>query len=195
MRKFIFLAILTLILVLPEAQAISFGSLQTVKNIDLLPYQEKKVKILVWNSGEEEFYLNFNVINSLKGIEVEIFPNSFLLTKNPTGDVEIVNVGKKIFRAKVVNVDFKATENAESGEIIITALTKAGTQGGISVSQTRDFKFLININKVSRNEANSEKNLQNLPISTKITFSPESIIFVLAAVLILLISFLIYKFS
>jgi hypothetical protein len=194
MRKFIFLTILTLILVLPEAQAISFGSLQTVKNIDLLPHQEKKVKILVWNSGEEEFYLNFSVSKSLKGIEVEIFPNSLLLTKNPTGDVEVVSVGKKIFRAKVINVNFKATENSESGEIIITALARVNTQGGISVSQTRDFKFLVNINKASKNETNSEKNLQN-PISTKLTFPSESIIFVLAVILILLTSFLIYKFS
>jgi hypothetical protein len=42
MRKFILLVIL--IFVLPEAQAISFGSLQTVKNIDLSPHQEKKRK-------------------------------------------------------------------------------------------------------------------------------------------------------
>lgn len=150
---------------------------------------------MVWNSGEEEFYLNFNVIKSLKGVEVEIFPNSFLLTKNTTGDVEIVNVGKKIFRAKVVNVNFKATENAESGEIVITALARANNQGVISVSQTRDFKFLISINKVLKNETNSEKNLQNLPTSTKIIFSSENILFVFAVILILLISFLIYEFS
>jgi hypothetical protein len=161
MKKLISLTISTIfILFLPLAQAISFGSLQIVKNIDVLPNQEKEIKILVWNSGEDEFYLNFDVLKSLRGVEVEIFPNNFLLTKEPTGEVEAVSVGNDIFKAKVVNVIFKAGENPESGEIVIRALARSNAQGQVSVSQARDFKFLINANKISKNGTISKENLQ-----------------------------------
>jgi hypothetical protein len=159
--KVIFLTILAIfILFLPAVQAISFGSLQIVKNINILPNQAKEIKILVWNSGEDEFYLSFDVVKSLKDIEVEILPNNFLLTKEPTGDVEAVSVGNDVFKAKVVKVIFKAGKDPESGEIAIKAVAKSNAQWQISVSQARDFKFLINTNKISKNETISKENLQ-----------------------------------
>jgi hypothetical protein len=197
--KAIFLLFL-LFFLLPQAQAISFGSFQKEENLTVEAGQSKTTEILVWNSENSRFYLEFKITKSQENVDVEIVPDHFLLDTN-SKDAEIVLAGKS-YKAKVVKINFKTQKNAKSGEIIITAIAKLNQTSGISVSSVRDFRYNLEIKggseprtKNAATETISEKNLQNLPISTKITFSSENIIFALATILILLISFLIYKFS
>jgi uncharacterized membrane protein len=197
--KAIFL-LLFFFFLLPQAQAISFGSFQKEENLTIEAGQSKTTEILVWNSGNSSFYLEFKITKSQENVSVEIVPDHFLLDTN-SKDAEIVLAGRS-YKAKIVKINFKTQKNAKSGEMIITAIAKLNQTSGISVSSVRDFRYNLEIKggsesrtKNAATEVISEKNLQDLPISTKIAFSSENIVFALAAVLILLISFLIYKFS
>ncbi len=163
-----FLLAISLLSIAAKAE-ISFGSLQKVKEIEVEIGSLAKAGILVWNSGEEDFNLNFFPTYLPKGWEVKIVPNNFILSKNPEGKVEIIVVGNKQFKAKIVEVYFKPLSYAEAGEAIITAIAKSkGEQ--ISVSQARDFKFILKV----KGRKQVEKKFRNLNVATLANKTEES---------------------
>jgi len=164
MKFFIFLFLIVSLFNQIGLSEVSFGSLQNENVIKAKTSETVKTIILVWNSGEEDFYLNFSVEKLPVGWDVRISPKEVLLSKNPEGNTQSIIVAGKQFKALKVEIFFKAFDVAKSGEAIIRAVA-GKMEGQIPVFQVRDFKFNLVVESSLKEEIKKVENEEGIPIS------------------------------
>ncbi|MEM5829346.1 MAG: hypothetical protein QW040_00095 [Candidatus Aenigmatarchaeota archaeon] len=198
MNKLKLTTLLLFLLILPQAKAISLGTVLKKDYATIKANESTKFEILFWNVEEETYEIQVEVDKALKDWFIKIEPQKFLL--NSSAGKEYINLPnfEKPVKASVVNI-FVKPENTEPGEYKILVRAKAGLPSqGIAFFQEREFELKVKIEGKTQEVENktlamSEENFYFKGKSVG-EISP-TLSYILAIICILVISALIYKYA
>ncbi|MEM5794216.1 MAG: hypothetical protein QXS48_01805 [Candidatus Aenigmatarchaeota archaeon] len=208
MKEKILIAIIFLLFI-PSAKALSFGSLQKGNYAEMVKGETKEFTLLFWNLENSPCLVTLEPF-SQESFVVIVEPKEFLLNASKIGppyeEGEYVKLSVGDVKAFPVKVLIKALDSAK-GENEIRIKTRAESlDSGIKVAQEKTFVFKIKIlehfssEQEKREVEQKEKSKQvseEEKISSRISLPSFDLRFTILAsaiALILLISFLIYKF-
>lgn len=204
MAKLLKIIIFLMMIFSTRAYALSMGSL--VKNdFDSIAIGDSaKFTVLFWNI-ENDYKVELNVKEAPKDWIVIIEPNSFILNSSVGKDYIKLPYMNESIKTTPVDIIVKPSESSKLAKynVIITAKAESPTNG-ISFSQERVFKFVIEIsnplffeNSEKQNDVQIKEN-KNTQIEHPVTNQEKAnfnYFYAIIIVLIFLISFLIYKYS
>lgn len=203
MKEKILIAIFFLLFI-PFAKALSFGSLQKGNYAEMVKGETKEFTLLFWNLENSSCFVTLEPF-SPESFVVIVEPKEFLLNASKIGppyeEGEYVKLSVGDVKAFPVKVLIKALDSAK-GENEIRIKTRAESlDSGIKVAQEKTFVFKIKILEHFSSEAQEKEKSKQVSEEEKISsrislpsFDLRFAILASAIVLILLISFLIYKF-
>ncbi|MGC8812212.1 MAG: hypothetical protein ACP5O8_01330 [Candidatus Aenigmatarchaeota archaeon] len=202
MKEKILIAILILFLI-PSAKALSLGSLQKSNFAEIKKGETKEFKIFLWNLENSSFFVNLEPISSEDFI-VLVEPNNFLLNASKIGppyeEGEYIKLSLGDVKVFPVKVLVKALSSAKGENEIKVKLKAESLDSGINLAQEKIFVFKVKIEEYFSSEQTKEPEQEEKKeerISSKISLPSLDLRLVVlssAVVLILLVSFLVYKF-
>jgi len=205
LSKLFLIVILFFVIASSRVYAISMGALVKNDFAKIAVDESAKFKILFWNL-ENEYILELDVKEAPENWLVLIEPNNFALNSSVGKEQIKLPYLTESVKATPTNIIVKPPVSVEPGEyeLILTAKSKLPTEG-IEVSQERVFKFKVEIENPlffkeaeSQNNNNHARSDSSFPTAEVIlerkdeNFNYFYLIFILV---IILISFLIYKYS
>jgi uncharacterized membrane protein len=197
MNKLSLITILFL-LILPEAEAISFGSLLKKDFAQIKANELAKFEILFWNVEEKPYQVQLKVEKAPEDWLVMIQPKEFTLSSSTGEEYISLPYSEKPAKAFPVNV-FVKPENSKAGKYQVLIKARAGLPGeGISFFQERDFKLNIEIEGEKNQEFENKTLIEQKPLSSieKITEqAPSAFSYIFTIIGILVISLIIYKYA
>ena len=196
MNKLCLIAILFL-LILPKADAISFGSLLKKDSATIKTNESAKFEILFWNVEEKPYQVQLEVEEVPEDWFVVIQPKEFLLSSSTGEEYISLPYLEKPAKAFLVNV-FVKPENAIADKYQVLIKARAGLPDqGISFFQERKFKLIVEIEGEKIQEGENKNLIQQEPLPSieKITEQVPSVFsYIFAIIGILVISLIIYKY-
>lgn len=196
------IAILFLLLTSSEAFALNMGTV--VKNdFSIITVNESaKFTVLFWNTENENYRVKLDVKEAPEKWIVIIDPNYFIL--NSSFGKEYIKLPYKNDIVKAIPVDIIIKPSTTiPGKYNITVTAKSITpETGIDFSQERLFKFLVEVENPlyfenSLNESINQNRTQNLTLTNILKHENVNLnyFYVIFIMIIILFSFLIYKYS
>jgi len=196
--------ILFFILLSTNAYAINLGSVASIDSVKIQSRESARFKLLFWNSENESYNLELSLVEAPKDWAVFISPQYFNLS-SLIGDENIkLPYKNEYIKATSVSIIVKPTEDAKPGiySIIINA-NSIMPQNDISLSQERLFKLTLEIEnplyfeskKQNVNSQAQEENQNQIQGNFLIRNSYNYQFYTIIIFIILIISFLIYKYS
>ena len=136
---------LIMLVLLPGAQALSFGSLAKTTSQDVPAGEMAAFDILVWNREGASYPVQFAVDSVPEKWSIDITPQEFELGQQPAGETEIIALPGKTVTAQVVTVQVQVPfQSKGTHEIVISAI--AGAQDSpISILQERTFRLEVSV--------------------------------------------------
>ena len=197
MHKLYLISILFL-LILPKAEAISFGSLLKKDFAQIKINESAKFEILFWNVEEKPYQVQLEVEEAPEDWLVMIQPKEFILSSSTGEEYVSLPYLERPVKAFLVNV-FVKPENYKAGNNQVLIKAKAGLPAqGISFFQERNFKLIVEV-EGEKNQGVENKSLieqEPLPSIEKIAEQvPSAISYIFAIIGILVISLIIYKYA
>jgi hypothetical protein len=197
MNKLYLISILFL-LILPKAEAISFGSLLKKDFAQIKINESAKFEILFWNVEEKPYQVQLEVEEAPEDWLVMIQPKEFSLSSSTGEEYISLPYLEKPAKAFLVNV-FVKPENSKAGKYQVLIKAKAGLPGqGISFFQERDFKLIVEIEGEKIQEVENKTLIEQKPLPSieKIAEQVPSVFsYIFAIIGILVISLIIYKYA
>lgn len=164
--------------------------------------ESAKFTVLFWNAENNDYKIGISVKELPEGWTVLTEPNNFIL--NSSIGKEYVSLPYGTVKALPVDIILKPPKNIEPGKynIMLSAVAELPSNG-IKLSQERLFKFIVEVeNPLFFKETESQNGKKteekaNAPTSNAIfeIRNYDSDYFYLIVIIILLASFLIYKYS
>jgi hypothetical protein len=205
MREKILITILILLFI-PSAKALSFGSLQKSNFAELARGETKEFSLLFWNLENSSCFVTLEPIQK-EGFIVIVNPKEFLLNSSkiapPYEEGEYVKLSIGDVKAFPVKVLVKALDSAKGEEEIKVKLKAESLDSGIKLAQEKTFIFKVKVPEYFTQEAKtekkeeSEKTEESERISSRISlpkFDLRTLLIVSFIAAIIIISFLVYKF-
>jgi len=169
------------------SQVFGFGCIQTKNQLKAGINQTAIFEIIFWSDKEEEILFSYEIN---KPAEVMIIPNPLTLSPNKK-EGEIV-IGGKIYNVTKVKI---LVIPRESGKYEINLTTSTQVQPkGINVVDERKFSFVLDVEGKNFEDVEEEKINQPFQFLHSPNFIRE-ILTAFALILIILVSFIIYKIS
>ncbi|MCS7106081.1 MAG: hypothetical protein NZ942_02080 [Candidatus Aenigmarchaeota archaeon] len=203
-KKFLFL--IFFLLLIPNVKALSFGSLQKASYAEMEKGETKEFTILLWNLEESPIFINFN-ITSPESFIVLADPKEFYLNKSKIGppyeEGEYVSISLGDVKAFPVKILIKALDSAKGENEIKVKVRAESLNSGIKLTQEKTFVFKVKIlehfssEQTEETERTKEEVEEKKEITSRISlpsFNLRLILLALLVILILAVSFLIYKF-
>ena len=192
------LIVILFLLTLPEAEAISFGSLLKKDFAQIKANELAKFEILFWNVEEKPYQVQLEVEKAPEDWLVMIQPKEFTLSSSIGEEYISLPYLEKSAKAFLVNV-FVKPENSKAGKYQVLIKARAGLPSeGISFFQERDFKLNIEIEGEKNQEVENKTSIEQKPLSSieKIAEqAPSAFSYIFAIIGILVISLIIYKYA
>ncbi|MEM5766629.1 MAG: hypothetical protein QW423_03290 [Candidatus Aenigmatarchaeota archaeon] len=191
------ITIIFFILIFSGAKAMSLGSVVKKDFATIKDNESAKFEILFWNIEEKPYQIKIEVEKYPEKWFILIQPKEFSLSSS-TGE-EYINLPhlEKPVKASVVRI-FVKPENAKAGdyEIIIKAKANLPSQD-IAFSQEREFKFKVKVDGKTQEIENKTSTIEIPPPLTEKAVEETSypVSYILAIIIILVISTLIYKYA
>ncbi len=194
------IAIFLFLLIIGKAKALSLGTVVKKEIAYIKIGETAKFEIIFWNVEEEPYKIELEVKEAPKDWTIFIQPKEFLLSTSTGNQHMSLPYTDKNVKAFQVNIFVKPEKIEKGGRYEITLTAKAGSpEKGISFFQERDFKLFVyltgaqeKIEKIEPFEKN-ETNLQSGKLIEEIDLKP--LFAILATILILLLSLIIYKYA
>jgi uncharacterized membrane protein len=197
MNKLCLITILFL-LILPEAEAISFGSLLKKDFAQIKANESAKFEILFWNVEEKPYQVQLEVEEAPEDWLVMIQPKEFTLSSSTGEEYISLPYLEKPTKAFLVNV-FVKPENSKAGKYQVLIRARAGLpEQSISFFQEREFKLIVEIEgeKIQKIENKTSIEQKPLPSIGKIAEQmPSTFSYIFAIISILVLSAIIYKYA
>lgn len=145
--------VLVLIILVPNiAQAISFGSIEKIKNLEIEKGNTGKFNLLVWNRESEPYPVIFENYNVPKDWVILVEPNEFILSQEPGGKFEIIQIPGRTIKAKNVDMYVTVPLDTENGKYNIEIKAIAGNRNDeISILHEKIFKLTVTVKEPEKN--------------------------------------------
>lgn len=167
--------------------------------------ESAKFKILFWNVENESYQVKLYVKEIPENWIAIIEPNNFILNSSVGKEYIKLPYTTENIKATPIDVIVKPTNSAKPGkyEIVITANSESPSSE-ISLSQGRLFKFIVEIenpiyfDNSKNNDINPNEENENTAITAanlKQEYNNPNYFYLIITTLIILVSFLIYKYS
>ena len=203
LAKLILILILFLAIVSTRAYALSMGTVAKNDYIRISPDESAKFTVLFWNAESNNYKVGINVKELPEGWTVLIEPNNFIL--NSSIGKEYVNLPYGTVKALPIDIILKPPKNIEPGkyDIVLSAGAELPSNG-IKLSQERLFKFTVEVEnplffketqKQDVSHTNENKNLSREVISFEKENVNPNYFYLIVVLIVILVSFLIYKYS
>jgi len=188
---------LFLIIFSTSAFALNLGTLVNNDYVKLSVNESARFKVLFWNIENESYKIQLNVKEAPEDWTIIIEPNNFVLNSTFGKEYFKLPYGNYV-KATPVDIIVKPTNRPGKYDIIISAKTIL-PQNGINFAQERLFKFVVEVENPLYFENSKQQNVilsnQNNYIEKEKPIVKEINIYPIAILIIILISFLIYKYS
>lgn len=192
------------LLIIPCAEALSFGSLQKSNYIEIKKGEAKEFTLLFWNLENSSCFVTLESFVPESFI-VMIEPKEFLLNTSEIGppyqDGEYVKLSVGDVKAFPVKVLIKTLDSAKGENEIRIKARAESLDSGIRLAQEKTFIFKVKILEYFSSEQEKkeveQKEIEGKGITSRISLPSFDLRFAILAsaiVLILIISLLIYKF-
>lgn len=199
MVKLLNVIILFLMLFSTGTYAISMGTLvkSDLKQISI--NESAKFTLLFWNIENESYRVKLGVKEAPENWIVIINPNNFELNSSVGKEYIKLPYKDNSVKATPIDVIVKPPTSVKIGmyNIIITAMSESSPEE-IGLSQERSFKLSVEIENPTYFKESSQSESQNVSSfaeNLKQEINNPDYFYVLIIIIILLISYLIYKYS
>lgn len=199
MVKLLNVIILFLMLFSTGTYAISMGTLVKSDLKQIAINESAKFTLLFWNVENESYRVKLGVKEAPENWIVIIDPNNFELNNSVGKEYIKLPYKDSSVKATPVDVIVKPPTSVKTGryDVVITAVTES-SYDEIGLSQERSFKLSVEIGNPTYSKESSQITNQNIsPFieNLKKEIDNPDYFYVLIIIIILLISYLIYKYS
>jgi len=205
MSKLFELIILFSLLLSSGAYAISMGSVVNNNFEKITNSESAKFTILFWNIDKESYRVILDVRELPQGWIIIIEPNNFILNASVGKEYIKLPYMNDSVKTTPVEVIVKPTTSTKPGKYNVSLSSRTESPSdGISFSQERLFNFIVEVENPTFfepseeqivNQYNENESTSSLPYILNLEKNDLSYFYVMIIIIILLFSFLIYKYS
>jgi hypothetical protein len=196
---------LFLIILSTRAYAISMGTVVKNDFAKIEVGESANFKVLFWNIENESYKVELDKKEAPENWVIIVEPNNFNLNASVGKEYIKLPYENDYVKATPVDIIVKPANSTNPGKYDIVVIARASLPSNeIGFSQERLFKFVVEINNPlffedsKKQNQNIYQNKENQDTSIEINLSQENVNFnyfyITSILLILLISFLIYKY-
>lgn len=199
------LSIIFLLLVIFSTRAYAVNMGTVVKNdfAKIEVGESAKFTVLFWNVENESYKVELSIEEAPENWVVIVEPNNFVLNESTGKEYIKLPYKNDYSKATPVDIIVKPPASVKPGKYNISVIAKSILpQNGISLSQERIFKFLVEIENPLYFENSNEQKIVSTANHQNQYQKQESLVntssnhfYIISILIILLISFLIYKYS
>jgi len=198
--KILKIIFLFLIIFSAETYALSMGTVVKNDFAKIAIDESAKFTVLFWNVENESYQVELYVKEAPENLVVIVEPNNFVLNSSTGKEYIKLPYKNEYIKATPVDIIVKPS-SSKPGRYNISIIARSILpQNNISFSQERIFKFLVEVENPlyfeSSNEQEVIQNHQNQYLEQEnLVDTSSNYFYPIVILIILLISFLIYKYS